>query len=40
MGSLVEIENQWTLGDLLDAHEVLDIQEEADEYHRTHPPKG
>jgi hypothetical protein len=31
IATLAEIENQWTLCDLADAHEALDIQAEADE---------
>jgi hypothetical protein len=32
-----EVETKWTIKDLLDAHEALDIQEEAAEYIEKHP---
>jgi len=32
--TLEEIENHWSICDLADAHEALDIQQEADEFYR------
>lgn len=37
--TLTEVETSWSLKDLMDYHEAQDIQEEAEEYIRTHPPK-
>lgn len=31
-GSLVEIETEWTLKDLFDAHEIMDVEAEAERY--------
>ncbi|MCK5316397.1 MAG: hypothetical protein KAJ55_00705, partial [Anaerolineales bacterium] len=36
--TLQEIENHWSLCDILDVHEALDIQQEAEEY--ANRPKG
>ncbi len=32
VATLEEIERSWSLNDLMDAHEALDIQQEAEEY--------
>lgn len=37
----MELEKQWTLCEIADAHEALDVQAEADEFERKkHAPKG
>jgi len=33
-GSLLEIKKLWSIDDLMDAHEALDIQEEVEEHAR------
>jgi hypothetical protein len=35
-----EVLNQWTIKDLLDCHELLDIELENAEYARRHPGGG
>ncbi len=37
--TLTEVETQWTLKDIFDYHEAQDIQEDAEEYARKHPPE-
>lgn len=32
-GSLIEIKHKWTIDDLMDSHEALDIQEEIERHH-------
>lgn len=34
LGTLKEVECQWTICDLYDAHEALDIKHEIEEYYR------
>jgi hypothetical protein len=32
LGSLIDVKTKWTIDDLMDAHECLDIRDEADEH--------
>jgi hypothetical protein len=38
--SYEEICKKWTIKDLLDCHELMDIELEAEEYRRKHPEEG
>lgn len=39
IATLEEIERHWSFNDLLDAHEVLDIKEDVEEYHNRQMEK-
>lgn len=40
IATLEEIERSWTINDLMDAHEALDVQAEAEHYAHKNAGKG
>jgi hypothetical protein len=40
LATYAEVDGQWTIPILLEAHELMDIQLERDQYYRKHPAPG
>jgi hypothetical protein len=38
MGSLIEVQTQWSMTDIAHAHELLDVQEEMEEFYSPEIP--
>jgi len=39
LATKTEVEEHWTIADVWEAHELLDIERESQEWHEKHPKK-